>query len=62
MEPGFRYVAVPGSVIRSRKGGEAWVTTGDGVLELGRVQPQGGEEEPASDYFLGTRERLGPDE
>ncbi len=53
------FVAVPGSVIRWTAGGGALVTTGDGILELLVVQPEGGAEGAAGDRFRSVRSRLG---
>lgn len=53
-------LAVPGTVawIR-RESGEVGVLTGDGVLVLGEVQPEGGARQPAAAVVRSARARLG---
>jgi methionyl-tRNA formyltransferase len=56
-----RFVAVPGTVVRrSARAGGAWVSTGDGAIELLRVQLDGEPERPAADV-LRSGDRLGAD-
>lgn len=59
-DPPVRFVAVPGTVVRRSPARGAWVSSGDGAVELLRVQVDGEEEAPAADV-LRAGERLGAD-
>ncbi len=66
VEGGPPYVGrVPGRVVgRDRRAGSADVLTGDGVLRLFVVRPEGGAEQPAATLITSTKQTLGlrPDE
>lgn len=59
-DPPLDFVAMPGTVVRRTRRGGAWVSTGDGAIELLRVQPQGGPEVDAAEILV-AGERLGLD-
>lgn len=60
-EPPFAFVAVPGTALRRADGGEGmWVSTGDGAIQLLRVQVADAQEAPAA-AILRPGDRLGID-
>lgn len=62
-EPSQKSAAAPGTVVRADKEG-LWVQTGDGVLRLVRVQPDGKKPMSGDEYLRGNPlrpgDRLGP--
>lgn len=58
--PDLAFAAMPGTVLRRSADG-AWVSTGDGALELLRVQAEGSDEVAAGQLLTTRGERLGID-
>ena len=61
LERKIRFLGRPGQIVKIVPGEGVWVLTGDGILVLEFVQPEGGEEVRADSFIRSIQKRLGFD-